>query len=144
MKSVRQIHLYPNRRLYDLTASKYVTYADLLKLMRKGIDFEVIDSVRSRDHTNKVLLDIMIGEEMQSTANEELLPRGLLLDLIRAGNGNKARETGQFLSFSLESLSEQNRGMPSAGGRKRSTRDNRQGAHYKSDSGVVQKRREKP
>ena len=42
-KSPRVIRKYPNRRLYDTVESRYVTLADIRRLVVERIDFVVLD-----------------------------------------------------------------------------------------------------
>ena len=44
----RVIRKYPNRRLYDTVESRYVTLADIRRLVVERIDFVVLDRKTSR------------------------------------------------------------------------------------------------
>ena len=43
MRDQRIIKKYPNRRLYDSAQSRYVTLADIRKLVMQRVRFDVID-----------------------------------------------------------------------------------------------------
>ena len=55
---MRALKKYPNRRLYDLTDSKYVTVEDVRKLILKGDSIKVEESKDGTDITRAVLLPI--------------------------------------------------------------------------------------
>ena len=49
------IKKYANRRLYDTSTSSYVTLDHLSELVRREIDFEVVDAKTGEDLTRQVL-----------------------------------------------------------------------------------------
>jgi len=53
----RVIKKYPNRRLYDTNESKYVTLADVRRLVLEDIPFCVIDKKSNEDITRNILLE---------------------------------------------------------------------------------------
>ncbi|MBC7944745.1 MAG: polyhydroxyalkanoate synthesis repressor PhaR [Burkholderiales bacterium] len=60
---LRVIKKYPNRRLYDTTASTYITLADVKVLVLEHIPFHVIDAKTNEDLTRSILLQIILEEE---------------------------------------------------------------------------------
>ena len=60
---MHKLKKYPNRRLYDMTDSKYVTVEDVRKLIVRGESIEVIDSRDESDLTRSVLLQILAEQE---------------------------------------------------------------------------------
>lgn len=46
---------YPNRKLYDLTSSRYITLLELVKHIRQGGDVSVVDHRTKNDVTEYVL-----------------------------------------------------------------------------------------
>ena len=50
MSDPRVIKKYPNRRLYDTVESRYITLADIRKLVVDRIDFVVIDKKTPERH----------------------------------------------------------------------------------------------
>ena len=51
MSEPRVIKKYPNRRLYDTVESRYITLADIRRLVIEHIDFVVIDKKSQQDIT---------------------------------------------------------------------------------------------
>ncbi|MDA0339283.1 MAG: polyhydroxyalkanoate synthesis repressor PhaR [Proteobacteria bacterium] len=54
---------YPNRRLYDITESQYVTVDNVREFIARGESIEVIDSRDQSDITRSVLLQILADQE---------------------------------------------------------------------------------
>ena len=55
-----------NRRLYDVASGKYTSFAELLELIKQGIDFRVEDLATGKDVTSNVLLQIIVAQESQA------------------------------------------------------------------------------
>ena len=70
------IKKYPNRRLYDTSAGRYVNLEDVAAQVRKGIDLQVVDARTGEDLT-RVILSQIIMEEVKEQ------PLGLPLELLR-------------------------------------------------------------
>jgi len=51
MSDPRVIKKYPNRRLYDTVESRYITLADVRRLVVERIDFVVVDKKNNADIT---------------------------------------------------------------------------------------------
>jgi polyhydroxyalkanoate synthesis repressor PhaR len=79
MNEWRVVKKYPNRRLYDTNESRYVTLADIRRLVLEHIPFKVIDKTTQQDITRSILLQVI--SEQESAA--PLLTRELLAALIR-------------------------------------------------------------
>lgn len=96
MSNLRQIKKYPNRRLYDKAESRYITLADVYKLVLHQVDFVVIESDSLRDITDRVLLQVMSEQER---SGEPMLAREFLLQTIRFYNqpSEIARAAGRKL-----------------------------------------------
>ncbi|MFM1887522.1 MAG: hypothetical protein RL026_2679 [Pseudomonadota bacterium] len=100
MNEWRVIKKYPNRRLYDTTESRYVTLADIRRLVLAQLPFKVIDKATQRDITRGILLQV-IGEQEQQ--GDSLLTREFLSALIRglaeasAGRRPALAEAAQLL-----------------------------------------------
>src|SRR5215813_11300286 len=75
------IKRYGNRRLYNTETGSYVTYQDLVKLIRDGHDIQVIDSTTKADVTKSVLMQIILEEEKQ---DKNLLPTNFLYQVLRS------------------------------------------------------------
>ena len=63
MAAIRIIKKYPNRRLYDTVESRYITLADVRRLVLERIDFIVIDKKTSDDITRAILLQVIAERE---------------------------------------------------------------------------------
>jgi polyhydroxyalkanoate synthesis repressor PhaR len=72
---------YANRRLYDTSASAYVTLDDLADMVKRGTDFVVFDAKTNEDITRQVLTQIIVEEENRG---QNLLPIQFLRQLIRS------------------------------------------------------------
>src|SRR3984957_20650605 len=59
MNEPRVIKKYPNRRLYDTGESRYITLADVRKLVVEQIDFVVIDKKSQEDITRCLLSQVI-------------------------------------------------------------------------------------
>jgi polyhydroxyalkanoate synthesis repressor PhaR len=77
------IKRYPNRKLYDTEAKRYVTLDDITSMIRDGRDVQVIDYESGDDLTTLTLTQIILEQEKKS--DDGFLPRSLLTSLIRTG-----------------------------------------------------------
>jgi polyhydroxyalkanoate synthesis repressor PhaR len=92
------IRKYPNRRLYDMVESRYITLQDLQRLVIDGIEFEVIEKITQRDITSTVLLQVIADHER---GGESVLGRDFLLQLIRSYGGSMGTRVRRYLDESL-------------------------------------------
>jgi len=67
---------YPNRRLYDSSAGKYVNLGEIAAAVRQGADVKVVDAKTGEDLTRIILTQIIVED-----AKEQ--PVGLPLELLR-------------------------------------------------------------
>jgi polyhydroxyalkanoate synthesis repressor PhaR len=81
MNEPRIIKKYPNRRLYDTVESRYITLADIRRLVVERIDFTVIDKKTQADITRSILLQV-ISEQEHGT--QPLMSREFLSQVIRS------------------------------------------------------------
>lgn len=81
MSTPRQILKYTNRRLYDTFETRYITLADLRKLVLDRVEFSVLDRNSHMDITDKVLLQVLVDCDRGS---EPVMGRGQLLQMIRS------------------------------------------------------------
>jgi polyhydroxyalkanoate synthesis repressor PhaR len=81
MSETRTIKKYPNRRLYDTEESRYITLADIRRLVLEKIDFVVIDKKSEEDITRSILLQVISEQE---EAGEPLFSRDFLSQAIRS------------------------------------------------------------
>jgi polyhydroxyalkanoate synthesis repressor PhaR len=77
------IKRYPNRKLYDTEAKRYVTLEQITQMIEAGHEVQVIDNESGEDLTNLTLSQIIFEREKKGSG---LLSRTLLTNLIRAGS----------------------------------------------------------
>ena len=78
---MREFKKYPNRRLYDIQESSYVTVEDIRKIVLRGDRIRVLDSKTEKDLTRTVLLQII--SEQEGEGHEPILTNRVLEQLIR-------------------------------------------------------------
>ena len=98
MSEPRQIKKYPNRRLYDTELSRYITLADVCKLVNDQGDIRVIEQRTGRDITRTVLLQV-IAEQEQGQAVR--LSEAFLCQLIRSYSAVPASSVSTALENAL-------------------------------------------
>lgn len=76
------IKRYPNRKLYNTDAKRYITLDSIAEMIRDGYDVEVRDHESGEDLTGVTLSQIIFEHEKKDNA---YLPNILLTNLIRAG-----------------------------------------------------------
>jgi polyhydroxyalkanoate synthesis repressor PhaR len=89
---------YGNRRLYDTARSRYLTLEELAESIRNGEDVRVVDAKTGEDLTTATLAQIIV----EGRGAARLLPRPLLVQLIRMGDDALAEFLGQYVSWALE------------------------------------------
>ena len=102
------IKKYANRRLYDTSASRYVTLDHLRELVREGRDFKVIDAKSGDDLTRGVLAQIIFEEESKG---ETLLPVEFLRQLISFYGDSMQSMVPSYLQMSMETFARQHQAM---------------------------------
>jgi polyhydroxyalkanoate synthesis repressor PhaR len=81
MSESRIIKKYPNRRLYDTVESRYITLADIRRLVVERIDFIVIDKKSQTDITRSILLQVIAEQEHGA---QPIMSREFLSQVIRS------------------------------------------------------------
>jgi polyhydroxyalkanoate synthesis repressor PhaR len=99
MSEPRVIKKYPNRRLYDTVESRYITLADIRRLVLEKIDFVVIDKKSQHDITRSILLQVISEQEHQGDA---LMSQDFLSQIIRSYGGAMQGVVGSYLEQSLK------------------------------------------
>lgn len=106
------IKRYPNRKLYDTDAKKYITLDEIAALVRSGEEVIVIDHESGEDVTSLTLTQIILEQEKKKSG---YLSTSTLANLIRSGGaslGTSINDTlGSFrksVQKSVASLSELN------------------------------------
>lgn len=95
------IKRYASRRLYNTETSDYVTLDAIAKFIRAGREVQIIDLKSGDDLTRQYLLQIIAEHESQG---ENVLPLGVLTDLVRSYSSQAQSVVPQFLAASFEML----------------------------------------
>jgi polyhydroxyalkanoate synthesis repressor PhaR len=101
---MREFKKYPNRRLYDIQESKYVTVEDIRKLVLKGEVIRVLDSKTEKDLTRSVLLQIIT--EQESEGHEPILTNRVLEQLIRFYGAQMQNVVSKYIEQSIKTFLE--------------------------------------
>lgn len=101
---MRVIKKYPNRRLYDTGKSGYITIADVLKIIRSGEDFQVVDAETGNDITRTVLVQIITEQEAGASP---IFTTEMLTRFIRFYDDSSQALFGEFLDKNLQLFTEQ-------------------------------------
>lgn len=98
------IKKYANRRLYDTSASRYVTLDHLRELVKQDREFQVVDAKSGEDLTRGVLAQIIFEEESKG---ETLLPVEFLRQLIGFYGDSMQSMVPGYLNMTMESFARQ-------------------------------------
>jgi polyhydroxyalkanoate synthesis repressor PhaR len=105
-KGPRVIRKYPNRRLYDTVESRYVTLADIRRLVVERIDFVVLDRKSQQDITRSILLQVIAEQE---GGGESLMSRDFLSQVIRSYGNGLQDFVGRYLDESIQLFAKEQR-----------------------------------
>jgi len=95
------IKKYANRRLYDMSQSQYVTLDDLCEMVKKGINFKVIDAKSEDDLTRSVLAQIIFEQESKGV---NILPVSFLRQIISFYDDNLSSVLNKYLENSMHNF----------------------------------------
>jgi polyhydroxyalkanoate synthesis repressor PhaR len=109
MSEPRVIKKYPNRRLYDTVESRYITLADVRRLVVDRIDFVVVDKKSSADITRSILLQVIAEQEHLA---EPILSQEFMVSVIRSYGTNMQGQVSPHLEQSLKVLMSQQPAPP--------------------------------
>ncbi|MGI9264205.1 MAG: polyhydroxyalkanoate synthesis repressor PhaR [Gammaproteobacteria bacterium] len=104
MSEPRTIKKYPNRRLYDTEESRYITLADVRRLVHDKVDFVVIDKKSGGDITRNILLQVISEQEQHG---EPVMSRDFLSHVIRSYGGAMQGFVGSYLEQSIKLFTSQ-------------------------------------
>lgn len=96
---------YPNRRLYDIEASSYVTVEDLRAVIADGESISVVDSKTDKDLTRTVLMQII--SEQEGEGHQPILTNRVLEHLIRFYGDSMNNLVSRYIEQSIMSFIEQ-------------------------------------
>jgi polyhydroxyalkanoate synthesis repressor PhaR len=100
---VRVLKKYPNRRLYDTSASSYITLADVKQMVLDSVAFEVRDAKTGDDLTRSILLQIILEEE---TGGAPIFTANMLAQIIRVYGHAMQGMMGSYLEKNLQTFVE--------------------------------------
>jgi polyhydroxyalkanoate synthesis repressor PhaR len=98
MSEPRVIKKYPNRRLYDTVESRYITLADVRRLVVERIDFVVVDKKNSADITRSILLQVIAEQEHTP---EPILSQDFMVNVIRSYGSGAQTQVGGHLDQAM-------------------------------------------
>lgn len=101
---MHKLKKYPNRRLYDMTDSQYVTVEDVRKLIIKGESIEVVDSKDGSDLTRSVLLQILA--EQEQGGHGTVLTNRTIEQLIRFYGDRFGRVVSRYIEEAISAFIE--------------------------------------
>lgn len=101
--SPRLIKKYPNRRLYDTSASVYITLVEIKQLVIQCEPLKVVDAKSGEDLTRSILLQIILEEEAAGTP---MFSEAVLAHLIRLYGQTMQGFMGPWLEQQLKWMSE--------------------------------------
>jgi polyhydroxyalkanoate synthesis repressor PhaR len=105
MSEPRVIKKYPNRRLYDTVESRYITLADVRRLVVERIEFVVVDKKNNTDITRSILLQVIAEQEHLA---EPILSQDFMVNVIRAyGTSAQGQVSGQLEQSLRQIMSQQ-------------------------------------
>jgi polyhydroxyalkanoate synthesis repressor PhaR len=95
-----EIKRYPNRKLYNTAAKRYITLDEIATLIRNGSEVTVVDNDTGKDITAVTLTQIIFEQEKK---HDGFLPRSVLTGLVQAG-GNTLGTLRKSLAMPLDLL----------------------------------------
>ncbi len=101
MSEPRVIKKYPNRRLYDTVESRYITLADVRRLVVERIEFVVVDKKNNADITRSILLQVIAEQEHLA---EPILTQDFMVNVIRAYGTSAQGQVSGHLEQSLKQI----------------------------------------
>jgi polyhydroxyalkanoate synthesis repressor PhaR len=109
MSEPRVIKKYPNRRLYDTVESRYITLADVRRLVVEKIDFVVVDKKNNADISRSILLQVIAEQEHLA---EPVLSQEFMVGVIRSYGTSVQGQVSPHLEQSLKQLLSQQQQAP--------------------------------
>jgi polyhydroxyalkanoate synthesis repressor PhaR len=101
MSEPRVIKKYPNRRLYDTVESRYITLAEIQRLVVEKIDFVVVDKKSNAEITRSILLQVISEQEHQA---DPILSQEFMIQIIRSYGSSLQPIVSSYLEQSMKTL----------------------------------------
>jgi polyhydroxyalkanoate synthesis repressor PhaR len=103
------IKKYENRRLYDVTNSRYVNLDEIARSLKEGHDVRVVDAASGKDITRLILTQIIVED---AKAVDSTFPLDLLREMI-VSSGRASQETAlRYMKTMLNLYQDAYRAMP--------------------------------
>ena len=93
------IKKYENRRLYNVTNSRYVNLDEIARTIQDGHDVQVVDAATGEDLTRLVLTQIVIE---QAKAPNSVFPLDILRDMIVASGKATQESAMKYMSAVID------------------------------------------
>jgi polyhydroxyalkanoate synthesis repressor PhaR len=93
------VRKYANRRLYDTSSSRYINLDDVARLVRDGVDVQVVDAANGEDLTRAVLTQIIVEAARK---DEDGLPIELLRQMVAASDESMQEFLNWYLDTAME------------------------------------------
>ena len=100
-----EIKKYSNRRLYNTETSAYITLDDIVSLIKRELDFKVIDVDTQSDITSTILTQIILEKE---NAGINLIPAHILKQIILFNENKKGNMMFDFLTNTMNEANTNN------------------------------------
>ena len=100
-----EIKKYSNRRLYNTETSAYITLDDIVTLIKKELDFKVVDVDTQTDITSSILTQIILEKE---NAGVNLIPAHILKQIILFNETKKNNMMFDFLNTTMNAANTNN------------------------------------
>lgn len=97
--SIRLIKKYPNRRLYDIETSSYITIQEVKAIVVKGELLKVVDAKTNEDLTRSIFLQILLEEE---AVGLPLFSEAALANMIRFYGHSMQALMGNYLENNIQ------------------------------------------
>ena len=104
MSTARVIKKYPNRRLYDTDASRYITLSDIRDLVLENFALVVVDKKTGTDITRTVLLQVISDQEQNG---DSIMSEAFLTEVIRCYGKVVPAFVSSHLEHSLRQVMDQ-------------------------------------
>lgn len=99
----RVIKKYPNRRLYDMVSSSYITLTDVKQLVLEREQVQVIDAKTGEDLTRSIFLQIILEEEV---GGSPIFSEAVLANIIRFYGHTMQGFMGAYIEKNIQAMSE--------------------------------------
>jgi len=93
---MHKIRKYANRKMYDRTDKRYITMAQLSKLIKSGEEVSIVDNTTGEDLTSSIVSQL-IGREKKDK-DRGVSPR-VLMQLLRKGGGTLSDYAKKYTSL---------------------------------------------